>query len=51
MIRFLSYLNNHFFDLMHLLFRFLISFNSGFGNYTRLRILPIVFVFDLGLLS
>jgi hypothetical protein len=51
MVRFLSHLGNYFFDLMHLLFRFLIFFDNGSGNYTRLRVQPIVFVFDSGLLS
>jgi hypothetical protein len=51
MARFLFYLGNHFFDLIHLLFHFLISFNSGFRNYTRPKVQPIVPIFDLGLLS
>jgi hypothetical protein len=36
---------------MYLFFRFLIFSGNGFRNYTRLRVQPIVFVFDLGLLS
>jgi hypothetical protein len=51
MIRPLSYLGNHFFDLIYLFFRSLIFSNNGFENYTRLRIWPNVFVFDLGFLS
>jgi hypothetical protein len=51
MVRLLSHLNNYFFGLMHLLFHFLISFNSGSENYTRLKIRPIVLIFDLRLLS
>jgi hypothetical protein len=47
----LSYFGNHFFYLVYLLFRFLIFFNNGFGNYTRPKIRPIVLIFDLGLLS
>jgi hypothetical protein len=51
MARFLSYLGNHFFDLIHLLFRSLILSNNIFRNYTRPRVRPIVFIFDSGLLS
>jgi hypothetical protein len=51
MTRFLFYLDNYFFDLMYLLFRSLIFFNSEFKNYTRLKIQPIVSVFGSGLLS
>jgi hypothetical protein len=51
MARLLSHLGNHFFGLMYLLFRSLIFFDSGFKNYTRLRIRPNVSIFDLGLLS
>jgi hypothetical protein len=51
MTRFLSYLGNHFFSLMYLLFRFLILFNNRFENCTRLRVQLIVSIFDLGFLS
>jgi hypothetical protein len=51
MIRLLSYLGNHFFDLVHLLFRSLILFNNRFKNYTRPRVRPNVPIFDLGFLS
>jgi hypothetical protein len=51
MVRFLFYLGNHSFDLMYLLFYFPISFGSGFKSYTRLRVQPIVSIFDSGLLS
>jgi hypothetical protein len=51
MIRFLSYLDSHFFDLMYLLFRSLIFFDSEFENYTRLKIRSNVPIFDLGFLS
>jgi hypothetical protein len=51
MVRLLSYFSGHFFGLVYLLFRFLIFSNSGFGNYTKLRVRFNVFVFDLGFLS
>jgi hypothetical protein len=51
MIRLLSHFDNYSFGLIYLLFRFLIFSNNGFKNYTRLRVQPIVSVFDLGLLS
>jgi hypothetical protein len=51
MARSLSYFGSHFFDLMHLLFRFLIPSNNKSKNYTRPKIQSIVPIFDLGLLS
>jgi hypothetical protein len=51
MIRFLSYLGSHSFGLMYLPFHFLIPFNNGFENCTRLRVRLIVSVFNSGLLS
>jgi hypothetical protein len=47
----LFHLDSRFFDLVYLLFRSLILFNNKFKNYTRLRVQPIVPVFDSGLLS
>jgi hypothetical protein len=51
MARPLSYFDSYFFGLIHLLFRFLIPFNNGSGNYTRPKIQPIVPIFGSGLLS
>jgi hypothetical protein len=51
MVRPLSYLDNHFFDLIYLLFHSLILFNNGFKNYTKPKIRPIVPIFDSELLS
>jgi hypothetical protein len=51
MVRPLSHLGNHFFDLIYLLFRSLISFNNRFKNYTRPRVRSNVPIFDLGFLS
>jgi hypothetical protein len=51
MTRFLSYLGNHSFGLVYLLFRFPILSNSESKNNIKPKIRPIVLAFDLGFLS